>query len=262
VSRLQFLLSKRWALFFLAVTLLTWLAWELGQWQFDRLEDRRDRNAQIQRNEELDPAPVQEVLSVGRPVDKALEWRLVEATGTYAVEDTVVVRYRTRDGGPGVDAVVPLVLDDGTSLLVDRGWWPTQNRGEVPEDLPDPPTGEVTITGWVRIDATGDAAQVTEQRTRAISSEEIGEALDREVLRGFVDVATEDPEAAEPLERVELPDLDDGPHFFYGLQWWFFGGLAVFGFFYLLFDEWRDRRAASQAAEHAAVDREHDSTEV
>ena len=22
---------------------------------------------------------------------------------------------------------------------------------------------------------------------------------------------------------VELPELDNGPHFFYGLQWWFFG---------------------------------------
>ena len=26
------------------------------------------------------------------------EWRVVTATGTYAVDDTVIVRYRTRDG--------------------------------------------------------------------------------------------------------------------------------------------------------------------
>ena len=26
---------------------------------------------------------------------------------------------------------------------------------------------------------------------------------------------------------MELPELDNGPHFFYGLQWWFFGLLAL-----------------------------------
>ena len=53
------------------------------------------------------------------------------------------------------------------------------------------------------------------------------------------------PEAAEPLATAELPDLGNGPHFFYGLQWWFFGLLAVFGFCYLAYDEWRGPRGRS-----------------
>ena len=36
--------------------------------------------------------------------------------------------------------------------------------------------------------------------------------------------------------------MDEGPHFFYGLQWWFFGALAIFGFGYLMYDEWRGPR--------------------
>ena len=54
-----------------------------------------------------------------------------------------------------------------------------------------------------------------------------------------MDLKSEDPEPATPLMKAELPDLSNGPHFFYGLQWWFFGVLAVFGFFYLAYDEWR-----------------------
>ena len=54
---------------------------------------------------------------------------VVTATGTYAADDTVIVRYRTRDGASGVDVVVPLVTADGTALLVDRGWMATDNRG-------------------------------------------------------------------------------------------------------------------------------------
>ncbi len=86
---------------------------------------------------------------------------------------------------------------------------------------------------------------------RSISSSAIGAALDLEVYGGFVDLDTEDPAPAQALAKAELPDLSNGPHFFYGLQWWFFGLLAVFGFFYLLYDEWRgpDRNAPDGPAD-------------
>jgi cytochrome oxidase assembly protein ShyY1 len=58
-----------------------------------------------------------------------------------------------------------------------------------------------------------------------------------------VDVISESPEPAEPLAHAEEPDLSEGPHFFYGLQWWFFGALAVFGFGYLAWDERRKLHA-------------------
>ena len=55
---------------------------------------------------------------------------------------------------------------------------------------------------------------------------------------------------------MELPELNNGPHFFYGLQWWFFGVLAVFGFCYLAFDEWRSgRRDEETEAAVAGTDR-------
>ena len=116
------------------------------------------------------------------------------------------------------------------------------NRGASTADVPAPPEGEVDVTGWVRLDAEGDSTEVTDRSTRAVDSARIGEALDREVLGGWVDLRTESPEPATPLQPVELPELDNGPHFFYGLQWWFFGALAIFGFFYLIYDEWRGGR--------------------
>ena len=93
----------------------------------------------------------------------------------------------------------------------------------------------------MRRDATGDSTAVTDKSTRSINSAQIGEALDREVLGGFVDLRSESPEPAEALAPVELPELDNGPHFFYGLQWWFFGALAIFGFVYLVYDEYARR---------------------
>jgi len=240
VRTFGFLLSRRWILFALAVALLAAGAWWLGQWQFDRLEDRRADNEVVRANENQPPAPVADVLGPGTPVREQDEWRVVSATGEYAVEDTIIVRYRTREGIAGVDVVVPLVTASGASLLVDRGWLRTENAGTAdPDDVPAPPAGEVTVTGYVRADGSGDSTAVTERSTRAVSSERIGEALDREVYGGFVELRSESPEPATALEPVELPELDEGPHFFYGLQWWFFGVLAMFGFGYLAYDERR-----------------------
>lgn len=231
------------------VALLAWLAWWLGEWQFDRLEERQARNAVIERNEMAPVTPVAELTAPSGNVAGDDEWRVVTATGTYAADDTVIVRYRTRDGAAGVDAVVPLVTDGGTALLVDRGWVAADNSGTDAGDVPAPPSGEVTVTGWLRRDATGDSTVVTDGSTRAISSDQIGEALDREVYGGFVDLRSEDPAPERPLTRAELPDLDNGPHFFYGLQWWFFGALALFGFGYLARDERRGSPRRGRSSE-------------
>ena len=83
------------------------------------------------------------------------------------------------------------------------------------------------------------------------------------LYRGFVDLAEESPAPAEPLEPSELPDdTSNGPHFFYGLQWWFFGALAIFGFCYLVWDEFRQGAAATGTSErpvHPAVHGQHRS---
>ena len=67
------------------------MAWRLGEWQFHRLADRQERNEIIERNEKAGADPVADVLAPGRPVVAADEWRIVEATGTYATEDTPLV---------------------------------------------------------------------------------------------------------------------------------------------------------------------------
>ena len=155
----------------------------------------------------------------------------------------------------------------------------TSNQGLTdPSQVPAPPSGTVTVTGSVRRDADGSSAQVVDDSARAVSSARIQPAIGIPVYGGFVDLKTETPAPATPLEAADLPDLSNGPHFFYALQWWFFGLLALFGFGYLAWEEATGRAdlrraqqpakkpkrtnlgsvgSASQGADHAPVDREH-----
>ncbi len=258
---MRFLLSRRWALFALFVVLAAWGSWALGQWQFHRLQERRADNHRTAANLRELPVPIADLLKAGTSPATSYEWRRVTVTGTYDDANTVVLKYQTSDNGAaGVDVVTPLRTADGTAVLVDRGWMGTENSGNVRPKLPAATTGEVTVTGYVRRDATGGATDVADLATRAISSQKIGKVLPYPLYGGFLDLAAQSPPSSDNLTATDLPDdTSDGPHFFYGLQWWFFGVLAVFGFFYLMYDERRQLREArrSEGADHPAVDGEH-----
>jgi cytochrome oxidase assembly protein ShyY1 len=240
----RFLLSRRWIGFGLGVVVLAVGCYWLGVWQFHRLHDREATNAQTRHNLAAAPVPVQQVMSTAHGPAGAEEWRRVTATGRYLQDESVVVRYQTRNGSSGVDVVTPLETAGGTAVLVDRGWLPTTNTGTRPR-LPAAPSGDVTVVGWLRVDATGSSTAVDARSTRAISSAAIAPTVSVPVYRGFVDAVKESPAAAHPLVPVEQPDLGNGPHLFYGIQWWFFAALAVFGFFYFAWDERRKRSGAA-----------------
>src|SRR4051812_15702176 len=245
----------------------------LGRWQWHRLEGKKAGNAIIRANEKSAPVPVERVLSHGVNPPSTAQYAVVSASGTYDASKTVIVRYQTRDGNAGVDVVVPLITSSGNALLVDRGWYATSNQGLTdPSQVPRPPRGRVEITGWVRQNAGGSSAQVVNASTRAISSTEIEPAIGVPTYGGFVQLLTESPRPATPLTGADPPDLSNGPHFFYALQWWVFGILALFGFGYLAWEELTGRadlrraqqpargRVAvpgSEGAHHAAVDGQH-----
>ena len=240
----------------MVVAILAYGTWWLGEWQWGRLQSKHHGNAIIRAHLDQAPEPVGEVLATGRIVSSGQEWTRVSATGTYDTAHTITWRYRTNDHSEsGIDVVVPLIAADGTGVLVDRGWLASTDQDNHPVPIPAPPPGQVTVTGWVRADATGSSTKVSALGTRAVSSVAIAPAIGRTLLGGWIQMQSESPAPATALAANDQPDLSNGPHFFYALQWWFFGILAVFGFFYLMYDERRlhlHAPAATEATDPAA----------
>ena len=238
-----FLLSRRWVLFFIFVVALGTACWRLGIWQFDRLAETKAENAVIERNLAAPPVAATTVMSVDHPL-KAQMYRHVSATGTYDMTHETLVRYQTRNGRPGVEVLTPLDTVRGSTVLVDRGWMPTSNDPTAHADPPDPASGQVTVTGWAVPDDEGDPEDLTPVKgeTRLVSSRGFTQVVNGPVLHGYIAALKETPAPAEPLADPEPPDLSNGPHFFYGLQWWFFAALAVGGFVYFAYLESQERR--------------------
>ncbi|WP_375003696.1 SURF1 family protein [Aeromicrobium sp. CTD01-1L150] len=240
-----FLLTRRWLGFALCVVLLTAICLRAGMWQMDKHDARVVDNAVARENLLADPVPLDDVVAPGEDVADDAEWSTVQVTGTYDPEHELTVKFSTRDGAPGVDVVTPLLLADGTAILVDRGWMQTANNNERPEDIQAPPQGEVDVVGWLRPDSEAGERAVTpyDGQVRAVSAATVSETVPQDLRSGYLELQ-EQTGGTGDLRPEPVPDLGQGPHFFYALQWWFFGLLAVIGFLWFAWSEARDRREA------------------
>lgn len=238
MSRYRFALRPRWILSHLFVLTMIVAMVAAGFWQLDRLDERRERNADIvARSEE----PVADVRALGPDEDyasveaaKALEYRTATATGTYLADDEVLAGQPSRGGEPGSWVLTPLRLDDGTIVAVNRGWIPNGGRyDELPEQY-RAPSGEVTVTGLVRMTerrgsiGRTDPAEGTLSELARLDVERLDAQVDGELLPLYVQLLEQDPAiTAEDPQPMDPPELGEGPHLSYALQWFTFTGLTI-----------------------------------
>jgi surfeit locus 1 family protein len=229
VADARFLLRPRWLLSHVLVILLVAVMVNLGFWQLRRLDFKRDRNALIEARMDQPVVAVDDLLGPDAgPADvDAARYRRVTATGTYD-DATVVVRNRTQDGAPGGWLVTPLTVAPGTTVGVVRGFVGFDAAGDL-VDAPAP-TGEVTVDGLV-IDPSGVDGTAPRDLAPLLAADGVLPAL----------VLARDstpPEPAAPGAReqaggsivpVPPPELSEGPHLSYAVQWFIFSTIAVLG---------------------------------
>lgn len=233
-------LTVRGALAAIFILAMCALCVRLGFWQLDRLEQRRARNAAIRAATTQPPMRLDSAAALAAGPE-SLAWRRATAQGRFHHAGDMVLRGRSREGRPGVHLVSPLVMADGRVVMVNRGWVPSPDGSSAD-------AAALRTTGVVRV--SGALLPITRQRDGGLP---IGGRAGADTTWRRVDLAAareRSPGPLIPLVLQQLPDdaedvgspplaeplpeLSEGNHLSYAVQWFSFAMIGVAGLLILL----------------------------
>jgi cytochrome oxidase assembly protein ShyY1 len=176
----------------------------------------------------------------------------VSVTGRYDTQHEILARARTVNDRVGYEVVTPLVLADGTAILVDRGWVPPGPGGAAtPPQVPPAPTGEVTVVG--RVHAPESRATAAEpfagaRSVRRIAPELLATDLPYPLYGGYLTLEEQTP-PADPTFVPIAPSYENAwMNAGYVVQWWAFALLTLAGYVILAVRHARSGREWRQPA--------------
>jgi cytochrome oxidase assembly protein ShyY1 len=211
----------------IALALIALCLWA-AQWQYDRGVARHARNAMIESNSSR---PVADLSSLLSAVDSH-EWKPAITTGTFDTSSQILLRnHYSEDGVYGFELLTRFTTTDGKSFWVDCGWVKAGEDATTRPELPDIPSGVVTITGRLRLDTSlpqGSFFAIPANKSEGLVSKANAQS-GSSTENFYLDLLSGSQPSLTPAVPAPLPALSDGPHMAYALQWVFFGGLIVYG---------------------------------
>jgi cytochrome oxidase assembly protein ShyY1 len=237
----RFLLTPRWlgaaALTVAAAVIMVML----GNWQLRRYEERSAINDRIDAADSTQAVPLTSALTApatagtaGASPGKGLAWTKVTVTGQYDPAHEIQARGRTVDGDVGFEIVTPLVLTDGTAVLVDRGWVPAPPGGaSAAPTVPAAPSGQVTVVGQLHLSESRPAA--IEHRdgrldTRRISVTRLAHELPYPVYGAYVLLTEQTPANDAAFTPIPIDHENAWQNGGYAVQWWMFSLMALIAY--------------------------------
>ena len=219
--------KEPWALFksLIALLLIILCLWG-SQWQYHRGVDRHARNAVIENR--IAQSPIELAAVKGNLAD--FEWQTVEVVGSFNPDKQILLRNRYHDGKYGYEVLTLFISADNKSFWVDRGWVQAGATATTPPVVTALPQGEVSISGRLRLDSSlprGSFFALPGKGEGLVSELNAQSQLDTEKF--YIDLLSGSDTSLTPEVSAQLPELSDGPHMAYALQWIFFGGLVFYG---------------------------------
>ena len=209
----------------IALLLIAGCLWA-SQWQYQRGIDRHQRNSAIE------AAVLQPIISLDEIAESAIafEWRTIETTGEFDPENQILLKNRYFEGVYGYEVLTRFQLLDGRNIWVDRGWVKAGKDARTAPVITPIPKGEVAIKARLRLDRSlpqGAFFALPATGAGMISKLNAQSGLKSEGF--YLDlIGGEDP-LLKPKVAAQIPELSDGPHLAYALQWIFFAGLIGYG---------------------------------
>lgn len=196
----------------------------LGTWQLHRGELKQRLLQSL-----AEPSAVRTEITAITPAPASLTLQRAWARGRFDPAHTLLLE-QAHEGQPGYLVWTPLRLDEGASVLVERGWIPRAQGGVV-----DPPAGVQRVPGlWRALPEPGLRLAGSDNCPAAPrfplpvlypTAKDLGCLLGGAVLDG---VLVMDEGAASGFTHVApVPGLPPARHFGYALQWYALGLTAA-----------------------------------
>lgn len=234
--------SRQWLFATLFVIFGAALCARLGIWQLDRLAQRRAFNAHYLETTQM---PALEINSETAVDLTTMEYRRATISGTFDFEHQVALRNRYHDNAPGYHLLTPLMLSDGTAVLVERGWIPAEGNATPADWRKYDRAGTQTISGIIRLGQTKpdlggvpdpelSAGQTRLDFWNLVNLERISLQTPVHLLPVFIQPNPDDSLNEPPYPFQPEVEISEGPHFGYALQWFTFASILLIGYpFYL-----------------------------
>lgn len=222
---------------FLALILIA-LCIQGARWQFDRHEVRHAKNDLIRAN--IAKPPIEE-LALTTLGSNEVAWRSIALTGRFIPDSEILIRNRYHEGKYGFGVITLFESSSGKRYWVDRGWVVAGKDALTPPDVKAVSSETVLLEGRVRAESIesqiagtvfavpnniGESQLARWNNEKSITTEPF-----------YFDLIKVSNEAFNPDVPTLLPELSDGPHLAYSVQWILFAGLVLFGLYLVIREE-------------------------
>jgi cytochrome oxidase assembly protein ShyY1 len=220
----------------------------LSNWQWHRLQDRQIANIAIQEQIDKEPVAISELIVTGedsKSVPDHSQWRTVEMSGSWLQGDQVLVRKKSLESDLGLWVVTPLKLVDGTIVMVNRGWTAAANSAIDSPVVAEVPVGTIEVLGRLR-----EVTERTKPAPTDLPDGQVDRIIPLEIVdspdtlsNAYVEMTASRPESkSSEIRTLPAPEVTEGAHRSYAIQWMFFEIMTVIGWIILVRNEVIEQR--------------------
>ena len=224
---LALLRTRRWISFSVLVMVTIVAFGFLSRWQWSRAELKKQERIALESAAIINPSP----LPNDAQLRNAVEWSRYTTTGEFVGSQQVVVRKRPLNGTNGFWVLTPFTSRSGSTIWVNRGWFPANGAATVMPSIPPAPSGAQSIVGdWRLFESASpsDLEGLPVGMIPAVSPEVLPIA---QTAPGYLQLVSP---AQTELTVIPAPEIDEGQNVSYAVQWLLFAAVAMIGWFFFL----------------------------
>lgn len=225
------LTKPRWIALTAFLLIMIYLFIRLSDWQFDRYNQR------IQNNEITTAALSSEPINLTdlSQFSYLKDWQKVSIKGEFVNSDAKLLRRQYLESSLGFWVITPLKLENDQVILVNRGWIPIAESSTSQQEIPSSPQGDATIIGYVQTlkDTRREPEDLPLNQINYLNSTNFSS---QPLSTSYLQLASMTP-MDNQVAIIPLPELSNGPHFSYAIQWILFALMLPIGWYVLLKNE-------------------------